>query len=170
MRKGFTLIELLVVVLIIGILTAIALPSYQLTVAKARTAEILPLLDAIRKAQEIYYMSNGSYCNTWSDLGVEISGVSNVRDCIVGTIETQCFFFNGYSCSMNSWGNSASCSSGTGKLPQVGVNFAHGRNKTNFGQNICIAEEDDKWMNRVCMALGGKLGPSLGAGNNYYSF
>ena len=48
--KGFTLIELLVVVMIIGILSSIALPQYEMVVEKSRATEALVNVKAIRDA------------------------------------------------------------------------------------------------------------------------
>lgn len=70
-KWGFTLIELLVVVLIIGILSAVALPQYQLAVAKTRLSTYLPLMRSLQKAQEQYYMANGTYATSIRDLDVE---------------------------------------------------------------------------------------------------
>jgi len=71
MKKGFTLIELLVVVLIIGILSSVALPQYQKAVEKARVAEAYVALNAISKAQKLYYTANHKYTRDISDLDIE---------------------------------------------------------------------------------------------------
>ncbi len=58
MSKAFTLIELLVVVLIIGILSAIALPQYTKAVEKSRTAEAMQMAASIRTGVDAYLLAN----------------------------------------------------------------------------------------------------------------
>ena len=70
---GFTLIELLVVVLIIGILAGAALPQYQRAVQKTRLTNALQIAFNIRKAQEIYYLANGTYTDDLYSLDIDYS-------------------------------------------------------------------------------------------------
>ena len=59
-RLGFTLIELLVVVLIIGILSAVALPQYEKAVEKSRAAEALVTANTIVNNVEMNILAHGS--------------------------------------------------------------------------------------------------------------
>ncbi|MBQ7908545.1 MAG: type II secretion system protein [Elusimicrobiaceae bacterium] len=72
MKKGFTLIELLVVVLIIGILSAVALPQYTKAVNKARAAETWTLGKAFFDAQDIYLLETGKLTDQLEDLSIDI--------------------------------------------------------------------------------------------------
>ncbi|MBO5011115.1 MAG: prepilin-type N-terminal cleavage/methylation domain-containing protein [Elusimicrobiaceae bacterium] len=72
-HTGFTLIELLVVVLIIGVLSAVALPQYQKAVAKARFSEALVLLKSLKQAKDVYMLQDGAFNNPGLDaLDVEV--------------------------------------------------------------------------------------------------
>ncbi len=67
--RGFTLIELMIVVVIIGILTALVLPSYQSSVLKSRRADGRAALTNMAARQEKFFAQNNSYTTTVSAVG-----------------------------------------------------------------------------------------------------
>ncbi|HEY4542335.1 MAG TPA: type IV pilin protein [Noviherbaspirillum sp.] len=75
-NAGFTLIELLVAVAIIGILAAIALPSYTQYVQRSRIAEATGELSIARVRLEQFYQDNRHYGSTDSTCGNGIGTAS----------------------------------------------------------------------------------------------
>ncbi len=71
-RGGYTLLELMIVVAIIGVLAAIAVPSYISYLQRSRTAEAVTFLGEIRQRQESYRAEFGQYCSVSAPSGSAI--------------------------------------------------------------------------------------------------
>lgn len=70
--SGFTLIELLVVVIIIGVLSAIALPSFLNQSNSAKASEAKVNINALIKGQQLYNTAKSEFTEDWSDIEVEV--------------------------------------------------------------------------------------------------
>lgn len=67
-QRGFTLIEIMIAVLIIGVLAAIAYPSYQEYVTRSNRTEGMALLNDAAARQERFFAQNNSYVTTQADV------------------------------------------------------------------------------------------------------
>ncbi len=68
-NAGFTLIELLVVIIIIGILSAIALPAFLNQANKARASEAKTNIGSINRAQQAYILKSPKFVTVQANFG-----------------------------------------------------------------------------------------------------
>ena len=69
LQKGFTLVELMIVVVIVGILSAIALPSFLNQQNKAKAACADTQVSALAKEQQVFFAENSSFAADFDALG-----------------------------------------------------------------------------------------------------
>ena len=78
-QKGFTLIELLVVVLIVGILTAVAVPAYKKAMEKSKVAEALTTMDAVAKSEHNWFLTSNRYTDDFANLDVNLVDKDGIK-------------------------------------------------------------------------------------------
>jgi type IV pilus assembly protein PilE len=78
-NRGFTLIEILVVLVVIGILAAIAIPSYQNQLIRGTRSAAQSVMADIANKEQFYLQSFRSYTTDYTQLGIAAlpSEVSN---------------------------------------------------------------------------------------------
>lgn len=67
-EKGFTLIEMMIVVAIIAILSAVAIPKFNESLALTNTTRVQADLQSLDTAIAMYRLQTGKYPNDLSDL------------------------------------------------------------------------------------------------------
>ena len=72
-ERGLTIVELLIVMVIIGILTAIALPTYDNHVRKGRRAEAQTLMMDIATKEQQFLLDARTYTDTIGGGGLNIA-------------------------------------------------------------------------------------------------
>ncbi len=78
-QSGFTLIEIMIVVAILGILTAIAVPSYQAYVTRSKFTEASAQLSDLRTQMEQYFQDNRTYNTTGTTCGATMPAANTVK-------------------------------------------------------------------------------------------
>lgn len=71
-NEGFTLIELLVVIIIVGILSAVALPNILNQVGRSREVEAKKNLSSLATAQQAFFFERRRFSDDIRDLGLGV--------------------------------------------------------------------------------------------------
>lgn len=75
-QAGFTLVELMVVVIIIGVLAAVAIPSFRAYSYRSKASEATTFLGEIKQRQEAYRAEFGRYAQV---SGNALAGLANTN-------------------------------------------------------------------------------------------
>lgn len=84
-QQGFTLIELMIVIAILGILAAIAIPTYQDYMIRAKVSEGVNVMSAAKASVADYYESHNAFPTNNTAAGVTSVVTSYVNSLTVGT-------------------------------------------------------------------------------------
>ena len=168
-RAGFTLIELLVVVLILGILAAVALPSYRRAVVTARVGTLLPLMRSISDAENRFYMANNRYSQSFSALDISMPSGGELKKNSSGNEEMSYADFSCYfhmSAEVAAKGRLYSLYCYNKKVSGLSI-----EKYFSLGYFICWAVQSKEEANVLCQNISGRDTHNTTSANGYgYTF
>ncbi len=165
MKKAFTLIELLVVVLIIGILTAVALPQYTAAVNKTRFANLRSTATPFIQAATEYYLANTTWPNNFADLAIDMPGGFTKVTVPNGSLNYECAENENIFCCVVPKGTSGAQAAIVCSLANQSFAYTY---LIQTKDHYCLADPENSAAMRTCKAVSGKSSnPSIGAWKLY---
>ena len=140
-QSGFTLVEMMCVVAVTGILSSVALPTFQNAVRKARRADALVALWQVQMAQERYRADHLSY-GTTSELGA--SPTSPSKQYAISIVATSDSGFTAQAVAVGTQASDATCR--YMQLVSDGLNTTH-----RSGPDASASNDNAK--NKQCWAI-----------------
>ena len=132
-RRGFSLIELMVVVTVIGVLAAMAAPSYQRAIVQSRADIAAANLRAIWAAQRVYWMEYHSYTDKLRHQTPPAVGLIDMKLLDPTVFDTNLYSYEVASFSDNAFAATASSADGgvtisideSGTIQAVGITLTY---------------------------------------------
>lgn len=152
-RRGFTLMEILVGVLIIGVLTAVAVPMYKHATLKSTFSTVMPPTQSLAAAQEIFFLNTGEYAQDKEAL--DVAAPDTAKTSITVSDKRNYKYVMGHH---------------TG-VPGANYVVYQNRSKRFAGNIHCEALKTDDQANWLCeKGLGGTLLTGSISGTNYQTY
>jgi type IV pilus assembly protein PilA len=118
LEKGFTLVELMIVIVIVGILSAVALPNFLSQTDKARGAEGKSLTSDALNEMAVVYNENGSFnIDACTEIGTLLVNESNASANYAFALDTASATACGTATASSGPGTLTVTATGTGPFP-----------------------------------------------------
>ncbi|WP_164963223.1 type IV pilin protein [Rubrivivax sp. JA1026] len=82
---GFTLVELAITLVVLGVIGALALPSFLDSIRKSRRSDAYAAVAAVQQAQERWRSNHAEYATSLTDLGLGDASVSGYYTIEIGS-------------------------------------------------------------------------------------